>query len=552
MRMRGDRKRASIITAAGVLLSLCAQGAAAQLYQGNAVTLRPGEIADGMFAASNAFAEGTEITVRNLETGQVVEVEVVARANGGLVLLLLAPAAADALGIGAGEIVPVDAQLISVAVDPGAQGSDPSTSADPDVDPAAGLPASLADYLASLPPVDGADTGSTGDSGVTAAQEGEAEGVATETATTPPIDPDAPPVLTGVPDQPNADAVDATAALANAEAGAEQLLEPTEIAEASPGQPPDTSESDSDAPPPLTLLGVDEAPPLPPSAGPRVAAAGAEPSPPADPSAVDAAVADLAPTTYSTATPATDTLSATAPPSPPAFLPDDELVALLAVPEPTREAVTRAEPTADLPMAVTRVVLVEPTEPRPPVGQADSPPARVTGEALAVVPALPRTPDDSDLAGADGALATATVGQPGIAGAEVTAPPDQVEGTALGVTADVAGVTADLERAPSATGLAVASALGLPPAVDGPVYLLQLGAFSSQSGAQNVAMRVPRSFAPAVVGSEGERPIFKVMIGPLNRDESGTLLYRFRASGFPDAFLIPIPADELAQARVGG
>ena len=508
MRMRGDRKRASIITAAGVLLSLCAQGAAAQLYQGNAATLRPGEIADGMFAASNAFAEGTEITVRNLETGQAVEVEVVARANGGLVLLLLAPAAADALGIGAGEIVPVDAQLTSVAVDPGAQGPDPSTSADPDVDPAAGLPASLADYLASLPPVDGADTGSTGDGGVTAAQEGEAEGVAAEAATTPPIDPDAPPVLTGVPDQPDADAVDATAALANAEAGAEQLLEPTEIAEASPGQPPDPSESDSDAPPPLTLLGVDEAPPLPPSAGPRVAAAGAEPSPPADPSAVDAAVADLAPTTYSTATPAADTLSATAPPSPafddsslatspPAFPPDDELVALLAVPEPTREAVTRAEPTAELPMAVTRVVLVEPTEPRPPVGQADSPPARVTGEALAVVPALPRTPDDSDLAGADGAL-------------------------------------------------------GLPPAVDGPVYLLQLGAFSSQSGAQNVAMRVPRSFAPAVVGSEGERPIFKVMIGPLNRDESGTLLYRFRASGFPDAFLIPIPADELAQARVGG
>jgi hypothetical protein len=51
---------------------------------------------------------------------------------------------------------------------------------------------------------------------------------------------------------------------------------------------------------------------------------------------------------------------------------------------------------------------------------------------------------------------------------------------------------------------------------------------------------VPRSFAPAVVAASATDPIFKVVIGPLNRDESGTLLYRFRASGFPDAFLIPV------------
>jgi hypothetical protein len=35
----------------------------------------------------------------------------------------------------------------------------------------------------------------------------------------------------------------------------------------------------------------------------------------------------------------------------------------------------------------------------------------------------------------------------------------------------------------------------------------------------------------------GAVPLFKVLIGPLNRDESGTLLYQFRARGFRDAFV---------------
>ena len=36
-----------------------------------------------------------------------------------------------------------------------------------------------------------------------------------------------------------------------------------------------------------------------------------------------------------------------------------------------------------------------------------------------------------------------------------------------------------------------------------------------------------------------EKIIYKVVIGPLTRDESGALLYQFRTQGFPDAFLVP-------------
>ena len=39
--------------------------------------------------------------------------------------------------------------------------------------------------------------------------------------------------------------------------------------------------------------------------------------------------------------------------------------------------------------------------------------------------------------------------------------------------------------------------------------------------------------APAGVGSS----VYRVVIGPLNRAESGTLLLWFRYRGYPDAFL---------------
>ena len=597
MRTPGNRRRPSVVAAVSALLALCAALGAGQVYQGNAATIRPGEIPDGLFAASNAFAEGSEITVRHLDTGALVEVEVVARANGGVVLLLLAPRAASALGIDEGEIVRVDAQLTSVAVDPGAQAADPSASDDPDIDPAAGLPRSLADYLASLPPIESADAA---DGTAVDPADGTSESDGTTDATdaaVPSVDPNAPPVLSGVPDAPTEPSLDAASALASAD-----LDRPDQ-----PGRPADDSaahtastppadaqvaatEAADVAPPPLTLLGVDAVPQLPDSPDRSIAAAPAQPQPPRS------QIVDAVPT-------ADNESLATSPPELPA---DDELVALLAVPEPTRESVSRAEPTAELPVSLTRLVLVEPTEPRPPAARADSPPPLAEGEALAVVAPAPAAPDRTDpteveladaptLPRAQGVATVLT--QPELAHAEVNDPPFEdlvdppltitllpleepavaaaaalveagtVEADAVGtatvessdpddqvgprlaqvVVSDGAIEPTDQVASESPIGVAAAGALGPPPPVDGQVYLLQLGAFASQSGAQNVALRVPRSFAPAVVGSEGDRRIFKVLIGPLNRDESGTLLYRFRATGFPDAFLIPFPGDELAR-----
>jgi cell division septation protein DedD len=71
-------------------------------------------------------------------------------------------------------------------------------------------------------------------------------------------------------------------------------------------------------------------------------------------------------------------------------------------------------------------------------------------------------------------------------------------------------------------------------------FYLQLGAYSTLSLAQKLASQVSgyaRYTVAILPTTAGPAPMYKVLIGPLNRDESGTLLYQFRARGFRDAFL---------------
>jgi len=71
-------------------------------------------------------------------------------------------------------------------------------------------------------------------------------------------------------------------------------------------------------------------------------------------------------------------------------------------------------------------------------------------------------------------------------------------------------------------------------------FYLQLGAYSTRGLAEKLAREVSsyaRYTVAVLPSSTGARPLYKVLIGPLNRDESGTLLYQFRARGFRDAFL---------------
>jgi cell division septation protein DedD len=71
-------------------------------------------------------------------------------------------------------------------------------------------------------------------------------------------------------------------------------------------------------------------------------------------------------------------------------------------------------------------------------------------------------------------------------------------------------------------------------------FYLQLGAYSTRNLAEKLASQVStyaRYSVEILPTSAGAAPLYKVLIGPLNRDESGTLLYQFRARGFRDAFV---------------
>jgi hypothetical protein len=69
-------------------------------------------------------------------------------------------------------------------------------------------------------------------------------------------------------------------------------------------------------------------------------------------------------------------------------------------------------------------------------------------------------------------------------------------------------------------------------------YFLQLAAYGSEKGAQDLAATLTPTYPTLVVAPQGSgTPVYRVVIGPLNRAESGTLLTWFRYRGFPDAFL---------------
>jgi rare lipoprotein A (peptidoglycan hydrolase) len=92
--------------------------------------------------------------------------------------------------------------------------------------------------------------------------------------------------------------------------------------------------------------------------------------------------------------------------------------------------------------------------------------------------------------------------------------------------------------AASAQGPKAQAAASLPRTGKANTYFLQLAAYSTEKGAQDVAARLTPTYPTLVIAppASGTR-VFRVVIGPLNRAESGTLLTWFRYRGFPDAFL---------------
>ncbi len=69
-------------------------------------------------------------------------------------------------------------------------------------------------------------------------------------------------------------------------------------------------------------------------------------------------------------------------------------------------------------------------------------------------------------------------------------------------------------------------------------YYVQLGVYSEKLNAKQVADTYRSSYPVAVLQeTSAAKQIYKVLLGPVNYDESGGLLFNFRAKGFKDAFI---------------
>jgi hypothetical protein len=69
-------------------------------------------------------------------------------------------------------------------------------------------------------------------------------------------------------------------------------------------------------------------------------------------------------------------------------------------------------------------------------------------------------------------------------------------------------------------------------------YYLQLGAFSKAEAVEPELTRIGKTY-PLTVQNSGsrEKPVYRILLGPVNLGESGALLQRFKGIGYGDAFI---------------
>ncbi len=69
-------------------------------------------------------------------------------------------------------------------------------------------------------------------------------------------------------------------------------------------------------------------------------------------------------------------------------------------------------------------------------------------------------------------------------------------------------------------------------------YFLQVAAYYSEGLANRLVSRLSSSYPVTVLSvRKNDKTLYKVLVGPLNGDESGALLYWFRSKGYRDSFI---------------
>ncbi|MGA2976280.1 MAG: SPOR domain-containing protein [Spirochaetia bacterium] len=486
---------------------------AASFWDGNAALQRgDATFESGMYAASNSFPEETQIAIVNLDTGKSATATVTKRIDGQSdILVLLSPMTASALGISQGTLARV---RVTIATRQNASSTTPpddqTYSLDPDLNPGAayGEVAQGSSAAASQAATSEESTAvaaapsPTEETQAQAAPEETTPGAAPQTeqqpaeqqpASTPEVQAQSAQAVAQQDAAAQEAANAAIIAAAEARTPQKQVFQPPredeKFAYQKPAETPQTAPTEPTATQPIE------------AAPPQITSVTGEPGVapgPAQPADLQLAEA-VAP---EESQPQEIVSAGSALPAPA----ETGTAVALAMPEPAPEEQT---PAAQEPMQ-TEVT-----------GPETIPPASSGAPVLALLP--PEEPAPAQPAAPQQASAQQTSTQ------QVAA--QQPAGTSKPQTpapaAASAGSTASVQTVAS-----------LPRSGKLATYYLQLGAFATEKVAQDLAASLIPIYPTLVLAPSGMGTrVFKVVIGPLNGAETGTLLTWFRYRGFPDAFV---------------
>lgn len=464
-----------------VMLCLCSLAAYGQQnWQGTAAVARSGEFdAPGLFAAANAFAENTKILVQNAQTGQSVQVTVTQRIQGAAsVFLLLSEEAGEQIGLSGSQVIRVQASVVStLGADLSDSLQDQPYSSDPDLNPAV----SVAEQQ--LRSEDAGQEAAPGPEEPAAAVEAAEQQAAEAAEVAATEQPPAEPVPEKLPEEESAEIAQAT---------------PVTPAAAEPTPEEKRLQELTDRIPQKQLY-------MPPRQQEVYALA-------TEPAAEEVAEEEIA--------------AAEQPPV-------EELPAEQAEAEVEEEVEAVAEPVVaeaeEEPGEATEIVEEGPPEASMPGPEAEEEPLEV---------ALPGPEaEEPEKPSPEGTRLPAPEEQPPLTMAPEEPPTGEIEET--GVVEE----TAEAVEEQAGAELAMAEArpeeqIALSETLPSRTYFVQLGAYSTRNLAEKLAGDLTQSYSVTILpASSGGRLFYKVLVGPLNMDESGTLLYQFRSSGFKDAFI---------------
>jgi hypothetical protein len=536
------------------------------VWEGNATVVSEGVFEEkGLFAASNAFPENTIIQVENPRTGKTVKVTVVKRIiDNPNLFLLLSGQAADLLEMEKGDVERVKIHIAEDLVNQIPSMLDESLiTQDPDLNPAA-VPPSLAEASTPLEP----EIKIEEEVEEAAAALTEAEKLAERAAArTPQKDFFQPPKEAQEVVSPEVAEADEPPV---EEPEAEDLTpdeQETESAEVSISEEPKVQEKLLDEGPEPTLappsveepvLAFSEIKPQPPvHAGEEIPEPAVEPPAPEESITPFSAVSPESPLLADTS----DMIEVTKPETaaldesllylvPPEYFIEESLE--MAQPDTVPEAETLLAETShepSPPLAAEDKAAIPPEEEVEPELAEEVKPAEIDEPVVTESPAVTEVgeelaeevkPAEIEAPVVTEGPAVAEAGKELVLESTEPKPPGPIEEEkAVAEPAAAKVVAAEPEEAEKPVPSGELTVRELPADyAENRTYFIQLAAYNSVELAKNLETTYSDKYPIAILAAKPAKGgLYRVLIGPLNEDETGTLLSWFQAKGFDDAFV---------------